>query len=62
MGFFFWKITPKQRAVGCSTKQNVVMSSWSYHKHDTAPLSLYNWHTITLCLVSDHKDHGQKIR
>ena len=59
--FLFWKITPKQRAVRCTTKQNVVMSRRTHHKHDTAPLSLYNRHTITLCLVSDHKNCGQKI-
>ena len=44
-----------------STKQNVVLSRRTHHKHDTAPLSLYNRHTITLCLVSDHKNRGQKI-
>ena len=38
----------------CSTKRNVVMSRRTDHKHDTAPLSLYNRYTITLCLVSDH--------
>ena len=32
------KITPKQRAVGCSAKQNVVMSRRTHHKHETAPL------------------------
>ena len=47
--------------MGCSTKQNVVLSRRTHHKHDTAPLSLYNRHTITLCLVSDHKNRGQKI-
>ena len=26
------------------------------------PSSLYNQHTITLCLISDHKNRGQKIR
>jgi uncharacterized protein (DUF1499 family) len=56
------KITPKQRAVGCSAKQNVVMSRRTHHKHETAPLSLYDWHTITLCLISDRKSCGQKIR
>ena len=58
----FWKITPKQRAVGCSTKQNVVMSRRTHHKHDTAPLSLSNWHPTTLCLVSDHKTVVRKFR
>ena len=61
-GFFFWRITQKQRAVGCSTKQNVVLSRRTHHKHGTVPLSLFNWHTVTLCLVSDHKNHGHKIR
>ena len=31
-------------------KQNVVMSRRTHHKHETAPLSLYNRHTITLSL------------
>ena len=29
-------VTPKQRAVGCSTKQNVVMSRRTHHKLETA--------------------------
>ena len=37
------------------------MSRRTHHKHDTAPLSLYNWHTITLCLVSDHKTVVRKF-
>ena len=27
-----------------------------------SPFFLYNRHAITLCLVSDHKNRGQKIR
>ena len=37
------------------------MSRRTHHKHDTAPLSLYNWHTITLCLVSDRKAEVRKF-
>ena len=33
-------------------KQIVVMSRTTHHKHETAPLSLYNQHTIALCLLS----------
>ena len=51
--------TPKQTAVGCSTKHNVGMSRRTHPKHDTAPVSLRNRHTITLCLVSDHKSRGR---
>ena len=50
----------KTKAVGCSTKHNIVMSRRTHHKHDTAPVSLYNPHTITLCSVSDHENGGQK--
>ena len=43
-------------------KQNVVSSRRTHHKHETAPLSLYNRQTITLCLLSGRKSRGQKIR
>ena len=54
------QITSKQTAAGCSSKHNVVMSRRTHPKHDTAPVSLYNRHTITFCSVSDHKNCGQK--
>ena len=50
----------KTKAVGCSTKHNVVMSRRTNHAHDTATVSLYHQHTITLCYVSDHEYCGQK--
>ena len=37
----------KQIALGCSTNQNVVVSKRNRHKHEPAPLFLYNLHTIT---------------
>ena len=36
----------KTNRSGCSTKHNVVLSRRTHHKYDTAPLSLYNQHTI----------------
>ena len=36
------------------------MSRRTHPKHDTAPVSLYNWHIITFRQVSDHKNCGQK--
>ena len=36
------------------------MSRGTHPKHDTAPVSLYNRHTITFRSVSDHKNCGQK--
>jgi hypothetical protein len=59
--FLSWlKITSKQTAVGCSTKHNVVTSRRTHHKHDTAPVSLYHWHTITFCSFFDHENCGQE--
>ena len=45
----FDKAVLEQTAVHCTSKQNVVMSRRTHPKHDTAPVSLYNWHTITFC-------------
>ena len=53
------KITSTQTAVGCSSKHNVVVSRRTHPKHDTAPVFLYDRHTITFCEVSDHKNCGQ---
>ena len=43
------KITSKQTKVGRSSKHNVVISRRTHPKHDTAPVSLYNRHTVTFC-------------
>ena len=45
----FDKAVLEQTEVHCTSKQNVVMSRRTHPKHDTAPVSLYNWHTITFC-------------
>ena len=36
------------------------MSRRDYHKHDPAPLSLYNRSTAVSHYISDHKSRGQK--
>ena len=54
------KITSKQTTVVCSTEHNVVMSRRTHPNHDTAPVSLYNRHTITFRYASDHKNCGQE--
>ena len=46
------KITSKQTALGCSAKQNVVMSRRRCHKHESAPLSLYNRNTAASFLTT----------
>ena len=49
-----------QASSSCSSKPYVVMSRRTHPKHDTAPVSLYNRHTITFCQAFDHKNCGQK--
>ena len=44
----------------CSTKHNDVISRRTHPNHGTAPVSLYNQHTITFREASDHKNCGQK--
>ena len=46
--------------LGCGCKQNVGISRGKYHKHDPAPLSLYNWSTTASQYISDHQNHGRK--
>ena len=46
------KLTSKQTASGCRCKQNVGMSRRNYHKHDQAPVSLYNRHGTFLTTES----------
>ena len=53
-------VTSKQTAVVGSTKHNVVMSGRTHPKHGTAPVSLYNRHTIIFRYVSNQKKCGQK--
>ena len=56
-----WLIfTSKQTALGCSYKQNGGMSRRNYHKHDPAPLSLYNRGTTASGYISDRKNRGSE--
>ena len=41
-------------------KQNSVMNGRTCHRHELAPLPLYNGHTTTSPYISDHKQRGQK--
>ena len=36
------------------------MNTRNNHRHDPAPLSLYNQNTATSHYLSDHKNHGQE--
>ena len=54
------KPTSKQTALGRSVQQNVVLSRKDCHRHEPAPLSLYNGHTTASRYILDHNNCGQK--
>ena len=51
------KIASKQTAVGCSCKQNAVMSMRNYHSNNTASFFLCNRSTTASLCISDHKNY-----